>query len=574
MNKFRFPSRTSKRVATLLALLVGAYHFSNAQGGIYARFSSSPTGFAIAAGESTAPGRAGWSDIYSYNGGAFISVNIGSGDSTTTSNPQISAVAFEKAVDSTSPDLFAAMTQGIRIDKLEIDCDIPYDGGVITQTRLVYNGVFVESVNWSGSGADNKPAESVSCLFESASIQTRIQLSDDTWNTQSGYLAFYDLQTNTGTYDLDSFPSNTSAAPIINSVPAQTVVRNSTGLSFIFSFTDSDSDVNGLTANAVSLSEGLIPDASISVTGSGGSRTVQFATTDTTGTATIQLSVFDGGQTTTRAVKVYVVDPNAPPAIEGPASLAGADGFTEPLNGIGISDPNTESGFQLVLGVTHGQLSLATDIPGGVQVAQVAGNGSNTLTINASKTEINTTLGDPYGLLYTAGTNTDTQLTIDLSDNDPFIPATDNSVIPITIFTDPFNAWQRRYFTEAEILGNLATGELDDYDLDGTLNLVEFATGLDPTNPAELRAVTYFITESAGDTFLNIAYNRRIQPGGLSYALEIYDTVTETWDDAASATSLIGAPAAVNAEIETVSYEVTSPLSGPATLARLRVLKL
>ncbi|NDV61605.1 type VI secretion system tube protein Hcp [Puniceicoccales bacterium CK1056] len=555
----------------LLLALIGTWQTGHAQADIYARFTG---GVNPPPGESTAAGRNGWTDIQSFFAGAFNVVSFGSGGTASTSNPDLYSVSFTKPVDSLSPSLFKALTQGSAFDKLEIDYDVLYGGGVITQTRLIYNNVFVESLSWSGSKNGGAPDESVSCAFKSASFQTRLQSSNGTWNTESGYLAFYDLQTNTGNYGLESFPSDGSIAPSINSVPAQTVVRNSTGLSFSFSFSDADTDVNSLTADAVSLSESLIPDASIVVTGSGGSRTVQFTTADATGTAAIQLSVSDGVQTTIRNVTIYVVDPNAPPTIEGPTSLAAANGFAEPLNGLGISDPDTESGFQLILGVTHGQLSLSTDIPGGVQVAQVSGNGSTSLTINASKTEINTTLSDPYGLLYTAGTNTDTDLTIDLSDNDPSLPETDNKVIPITVFTDPFNSWQTRYFTEAEIIGGLATGELDDYDLDGTLNLVEFATGLDPTNPAELRAVNYYLTESGGDTFLNLTYNRRIQPGGLSYTLEIYNTVTETWVDGSAATSPIGIPAAVNAEIETVSFEVTSPLAGPATLARLKVIKL
>lgn len=550
-----------------ILVLMGICQTGYAQGDIYARFSG-------ISGESIAPDRDGWTDINSFSGGGFRFVTISAGLVDTSSKLSISSISLQKAVDSLSPTLFQALTQGSAFNKLEIDYDIPHDGGVITQTRLIFNDVVVESLNWSGIAGSGFPEESISCAFGSLSFQTRIQEPGGQWNTQNGYLAYYDLQSNTGTYNLAPFPSDGSIAPSINSVPAQTVVRDSTGLSFSVSFSDADTDVNTLTADAVSLSEGLIPDASVTVTGSGGSRTVQFSTADATGTATIQLSVSDGGQTTLRSVTVYVVDPNAPPAIEGPSTLAGSDGFSEPLNGLGISDPDTETGFQLVLSVSHGQLALATNIPGGVQLGQVTGNGTGSLTINASKTEINTTLGDPYGLLYTAGTNTDAQLAIDLADNDPSIPETDNAIIPITVYTDPFNSWQTRYFTETEILANLATGELDDYDLDGTLNLVEFATGLDPTNPAELRALNYYLTESAGDTLLNIAFNRRIQPGGLSYTLEIYNTVTETWEDGSSATSLIGIPAAINAQIETVSYEVTTPVTGPATLVRLRIIKL
>lgn len=542
---------------------------------VYAKFSDFPTGIPVVSGESAATGRSGWTDIEAFSGGGFANASI-FGGAVSSSTPNLQPLSFQKAADSLSPSLFAACTQGKAFGKLQVDYAIVYNIGgepqLATQTKLVYNNVLVTDINWSGAGG-SVVSESISCMFGSAYFQTRT-LGPGGGYDDEGYLAYYNVVTEESTLGLVPLNATGTSPPQINPVAAKTVLRDSTGNSFNFSFTDADTDLTGLSADAVSISEGLIPDASVSVTGSGGTRTVQFSTADATGTATIQLLVSDDETTTPRNVTIYVVDPNAPPTIEAPSALVGCVGFNEPFTGIGISDPDTSSGLELVLSVDNGQLTLDTALAGGIQALQVSGNGTALVTVNASLSEINTTLGNPFGLLYSAASNSNAQLSLNLTDNDPVSPEVDSATVPITVFTDPYHCWQRRYFIEAEIIANLKTGELHDYEGDGTLNIIEFATGLDPTNPAECVPITAYLSETGEDTFLNVTYRRRIQPGSLSYSLELYDPATKTWDDGSSATNPVGVPAAVNPLIESVSWQITSPVATPGSLVRLKVLKL
>jgi type VI protein secretion system component Hcp len=535
--------------------------------GLFVRFSEFPSGIPFVSGDSTSSGRTGWSQIESFQGGAFRSVSLIIGGSRESSRVQISGVSLSKQFDRLSPALFDAATRGGDFGKVEIDSEV-FDGtSLVSPFSITLNDVLLDGCSWSFEG--DSLFESISFFFNSASYQILKKNPDGTYTEGNGFLAYYDQVTGTGTYG-----SIGAVSPAIPGVAAQTAVRNSTGNSFSFSFTDPDTSVGSLIADASSLTEGLIPDASIVVTGSGGTRTVTFAAANATGTATIRLSVSDGDNVSSRDVTVYVINSSGTPTLNGPTVLLGCIEGLSPFREIVIAGPDIGSGLQLVLSVDYGTLTLATDIPGGVGPGEISGNGSNTVTILSSMDQINATLADPFGLRFSTLTNADVELTIILNDTDPGNSLLDALVIPVVVYEDLFSCLQAEYFTEAEIAGNLKTGELDDYDGDGTLNLIEIATGLDPTNPGELVPMTIAISEAGGDRFLNVNYHRRTGASTFVYSLELYDTVTARWLDGTAEVTALGAPESINPQIESVTFRVTDPLIGPATLVRLKVEKL
>jgi type VI protein secretion system component Hcp len=522
----------------------------------------------LSSGESTSPGRSGWTDISFFQGGASLPVSL-SGGKRYIGKADVSGVVLSKDFDRLSPEIFAAMTLGTELGSVEVDFEV-FDGtNRVNPVSITLNDVLIDYCSWSATSGPDGISESVSLVFNSSSYQTLRRNPDGTYTPGNGYVAYYDQITQTGTYG-----SIGQVAPTINSVPAQSVVRNTSGNSFSFSFSDPDTSSAGLTVDAVSLSESLIPDASIQLTGSGGSRTVMFDAADATGTATIRLTVDDGTTQVNRDVTVYVVNGTATPTLNGPLALTGCTVGLNPFREMTISDPDTGNPLQLSLSIGHGELTLATDIPGGVTAGEVAGNGTSTLTILSTRDQINTTLADPFGLLYATLSNANTDLTLTLTDTDPGATFLDGLVIPVVMYTDPFAYWQTLFFTEEQLAGGLATGELDDFDKDGVLNLIECATGRDPTNPGDLLPMTVVVSGSGEDRFLNVTYRRLKSPGSILYGLELYNTVTREWFDGTAEISLAGTPESIDPRIESVTFRVDDPLVGPATLVRLRITQL
>ncbi len=473
-----------------------------------------------------------------------------------------------KDFDRLSPAIFTAMTLGSQLSSVEIDFEIPVGSSLVSPFSVTLNDVLISSCSWAAA-SDGPISEAVSMVFNSSSYETLIRNSDGTYTPGNGFVAYFDQVTQTGSYG-----SIGQVAPTIDPVPAQSVVRNTTGNTFSFSFSDPDTTIGSLAVDAVSLTEGLIPDASIVVTGSGGSRTVQFSSADATGTATIRLSANDGTTESLRDVTVYVVNGSATPTLQGPFALTGCTVGLNPFKDITISDPDTGSPLELSVSIGHGSLTLATDIPGGVSAGEVAGNGTGSVTILSTRGQINTTLADPFGLLYATLSNANTDLILTLTDTDPGATFLDGLTIPVVMYTDLFEYWQTTVFTDAELAAGIGTGELDDFDKDGVLNLIELATGLDPTNPGDLTPMTATISESGEDRFLNVTYRRLKSPGSILYGLELYDPVTREWFSGTADVSLTGSPETINPRIESVTFRVDDPLVGPATLVRLRITKV
>jgi|GEM_PF-6667576 len=123
----------------------------------------------------------------------------------------------------------------------------------------------------------------------------------------------------------------------------------------------------------------------------------------------IDVTVSDGdNNSNTATTTVHVIAVDDAPVNNLPAVFTMAAGGTVNLSGISLSDPDAGSGVMTVIFSTKinnvgvGSLHLDTTVPGGITAAQVTGNGTSSITINASLAEINATLASAHGLDFNA----------------------------------------------------------------------------------------------------------------------------------------------------------------------------
>ncbi len=195
------------------------------------------------------------------------------------------------------------------------------------------------------------------------------------------------------------------------------------------------------------------------LTGSGGARTYTPAA-DFNGSDSFTYRVTDRGDpdncsaapcdgpetSSTETVSITVNAVNDAPVNLLPAGPVSVLQETDtPLTGISIADVDAGSDdVELELSVEHGTLSVDTTVLAGVVLLQVAGNGTDTVTITASLAQINATLADADGLVYRGdtgytGPDTLTVTTDDLGHNGAGGALTDTDTLALNV-TPPNDA--------------------------------------------------------------------------------------------------------------------------------------
>jgi type VI secretion system secreted protein Hcp len=133
-------------------------------------------------GETTTKGFEKQIEIYSFSWGASNPTSVGPGGSGLgAGRVSVSSFNIMKKSDATSPKLFQACCTGTHIPKATVT--MRKAGGESPVNFLVYEfeGVMVESVQWSGSsGGDDTPTESVSLAFSKVSIRYTPQAAKGT----------------------------------------------------------------------------------------------------------------------------------------------------------------------------------------------------------------------------------------------------------------------------------------------------------------------------------------------------------------------------------------------------------
>lgn len=154
----------------------------------------------------------------------------------------------------------------------------------------------------------------------------------------------------------DTFILSISQAPTISTITGVTIEEDTPTDIIGFTISDAETPASSLTVTASSSNKALLPDANISLGGSGANRTIVLnPALNQNGQSTVTISVSDGTLTTTRSFTFTVTPVNDPPAITAIADLAVAeDEMTGPIS-ITVSDPETAGGALMVTAVSNNQ---------------------------------------------------------------------------------------------------------------------------------------------------------------------------------------------------------------------------
>ncbi|MEI7957305.1 MAG: hypothetical protein WCJ66_19245, partial [Verrucomicrobiota bacterium] len=146
-----------------------------------------------------------------------------------------------------------------------------------------------------------------------------------------------------------------------------------------------------------------------------------------------------------------------------------------------------------------------------------------------------------------------------------------------TLAPENFSAWQRLYFTPAQIAEPAITGPMADFDGDGISNLLEFALNLDPTfremavmQPGTgLRGLpTLAVATVDGNSRLTLEFVRRtnISGAGLTYTPQFSSDQID-WQSGGTETVTL-----INPRWERVKVvDLLTTLEAPKRFARLCV---
>ena len=123
-----------------------------------------------------------------------------------------------------------------------------------------------------------------------------------------------------------------------------------------------------------------------------------------------------------------------------------------------------------------------------------------------------------------------------------------------------FSTWLRMHFNNLEITSSGLVGFENDFDGDGTLNIWEYAFGLDPRTPQSETSAQSLVVEESGNKYPAISFRQLIQAEDLIY--QVQDSLDlNNWIDA---TNLIQFERANNGDgTESIVLRASDPLQPP-----------
>ncbi len=133
-------------------------------------------------------------------------------------------------------------------------------------------------------------------------------------------------------------------------------------------------------------------------------------TTDYNGSDTLMMVTDDqqtadigGAQFDTDILNIMVSAVNDPPVNTVPSSISVITETSTKINSLSLTDPDLGTGDALVtLTVTKGTVTVRTDVAGGLTVADVTSNGTNSVTILAPRSRLLATYAATNGVTYTS----------------------------------------------------------------------------------------------------------------------------------------------------------------------------
>ena len=139
-------------------------------------------------------------------------------------------------------------------------------------------------------------------------------------------------------------------APTVSVIADQSIPQGSSGGPIAFTIGDLETTPASLVVTAASSNGTLLPNANITLGGSGANRTISFTPLASQyGSATITLSVFDGTDTTLQSFDLTVVPPNLPPMLSVTTlSVAENAANGTVVGNVGAVDPDPEKSFSKI----------------------------------------------------------------------------------------------------------------------------------------------------------------------------------------------------------------------------------
>ena len=324
-------------------------------------------------------------------------------------------------------------------------------------------------------------------------------------------------------------------APTVSDVADRPTNEETSTGAITFTVGDVETAAGSLTVTRASSNTTLGPLANVVPGGSGASRTVTVTpAANQTGTSTITLSVSDG---TLTASDTFLLTVNDAPTISdvtdkstNKATSTGAIPFT-------IGDAETAAGS---LTVTRAS-SNTTLVP----LANVVLGGSG-----ASRT-----------VTVTPAANQTGTATITLTVSDGSLNASDTFVLTV-VDGQSLAGWRQTYFQNPANSGDGA--DLNDFDKDGIVNLLEFALGTFPNDSASSIQLVSQTEMSGGQPYLTLTVPKPPGITGITYVVEVSGSL-DGWASGAANTTVI------TNDSTTLKVRDNTPAIGGSRYIRLKV---
>jgi hypothetical protein len=369
--------------------------------------------------------------------------------------------------------------------------------------------------------------------------------------------------------------------PSISAI-ADVAIDEDTSTTLAFTISDIDTPVGNLQVSVASTNTVLIPNqsANLLLGGTGTNRTLLLRpVANGFGTSLVTVTVSDGVLITTESFLLTVRAVNDAPEISLPSLLTGLKQSSISFTGLAADIDAGATEVTVNLRARYGTIRLLTDVPSGLQPAQVQGNGTTNVTVTALRGRINTTWRYPGGFTYTGMRNfvgPDT-LTATMSDNGNTGlggALTDSKSTSVSITGNKKDYWRKQYFATETLLDPIqeqtSWGDQADPEGDATSNLFEYALGLNPLISEPLDNVLYpGLLDLSGSRYVTLTFPRRLGDPTLQYLPEV-SSDQQTW----SAGATQGFVVPLNADFERVTFRDVTPITATAPrFMRLRVVQ-
>jgi len=157
-------------------------------------------------------------------------------------------------------------------------------------------------------------------------------------------------------------------------------------------------------------------------------------------TRTLSYSVFDGLLLSDEYDTVVTIQGtnDAPVNTVGGGVATSEDASAVAVTGLSVNDPDS-SALTVTLSATHGTINVSTVVAGGLGAGQVSGNGTGSVVLSGTQSEINATLAAMNGVTYTPTADYNGSDSLQMVSDDGALSDTDSVGITISAVADIAN---------------------------------------------------------------------------------------------------------------------------------------